>query len=84
MSMPLNGYRLLMALPQFTGNRIDSLVVVVDRETVHDRYVVARTRTLEDPEWMYSLYFTSNLNTAVKRAYVAANVHLMPWKEIAA
>jgi len=69
MTLPLNGFTLVAALPVVIRERINYYVVVVDRETTVHRYVVAQANNLTDHEWNSSYFYTDNLALAIERAY---------------
>jgi len=69
---PLNGGELIMALPQFRDGGISEWVVVVHVPDLHKPWVVAFTKDLNAPTWMYSFYY-DGLDEAIVEGLKAAN-----------
>lgn len=69
------GHNLIMALPVYGDGEIAEYIVAVDRGASTsgnpnwERYVVARMRSLDDAEWMYSLKYTADRDQAIQVAY---------------
>jgi hypothetical protein len=73
-------HELVLALPLFVGDNLKEFVVVVDRgastsDNPHwERYVVARMRSLDDSEWLYSLKYTVDRDHALRWAYRSVEI----------
>ena len=82
---PLNGATLHMALPSISGTRgIVGYTILVETA---GGWCVTYVPSLSDTSWGSGQYFPLNdkgRDDAIVSAYIRANIHLMPWAEIAA
>lgn len=73
-------YELLAAIPQFRSDVIDHWIIAV--RVRQDDFASAVVKTLDDDNWLWGHYLSTDVS-AIQDAYIRANLHILPWDELA-